>query len=291
MKTIPPKCPEPESGPKYWRSLEQLAETPEFRQWVEREFPSGASEFNDPFSRRNFVKIMSASFLLAGLGATGCRRPVEKIYPFAHMPENYVHGVPQNFATAFPSRRKAIPLVVKSSDGRPTKIEGNPDLPGSNGGTDHLTQASLLSLYDPDRAMRCTRNGSGESKKAALDNLSSLSKTLGDGSGLAFLLEQNDSPSRARLQQAVAAKFPAARWPVFEPVDLDLGRAAASLAYNSPVEPYYKFDQAQVIVSLDCDFIGSEANAYANIRDFSKGRALSGKDDSLNRLYAVESLY
>jgi MoCo/4Fe-4S cofactor protein with predicted Tat translocation signal len=291
MKTIPPNCPEPESGPKYWRSLDHLAETPEFRQWVEKEFPSGASEFADPVSRRNFVKIMSASFLLAGLGATGCRRPVEHIYPFAKMPENYVHGVPQYFATAISTRRKALPLVVKSSDGRPTKIEGNPDLPGSNGGTDHLAQASLLSLYDPDRAMRCTRNGSGVAKKEALDYLSGLGKTLGDGKELAFLLQQNDSPSRARLQQAIAAKFPAARWHVYEPVDLDLDRAAAALAYSSPVEPYYKLDQAQVIVSLDCDFIGSEENAYANIRGFAKGRALNGKDDPMNRLYAVESLF
>ena len=291
MKTIPPQCPEPESGPKYWRSMDQLAETPEFRQWVEKEFPAGASECTDPVSRRNFVKIMSASFLLAGLGSTGCRRPVEHIYPFAKMPENYVHGVPQYFATAMPSRRKAIPLVVKSSDGRPTKIEGNPDLPGSNGGTDHLAQASLLSLYDPDRAMHFKHNGSDSSKSAALDALSTLSKTLGDGAGLAFLLEQNDSPSRARLQQAVAAKFPSAKWHIYEPVDLDLGRQAASLAYNSPVEPLYKLDKAQVIVSLDCDFIGSEENAYANIRDFTKGKALSGPDGSINRLYAVESLF
>jgi MoCo/4Fe-4S cofactor protein with predicted Tat translocation signal len=291
MKTIPPICPEPETGPKYWRSLDQLAETPEFRQWVEREFPSGASECTDPVSRRNFVKVMSASFLLAGLGTTGCRRPVEHIYPFAKMPENYVHGVPQYFATAMTTRRKAIPLVVKSSDGRPTKIEGNPDLPGSNGGTDHLTQASLLSLYDPDRAMRCTRNGEGANKKAALDYLAGLSKTLGDGSGLAFLLEQNDSPSRARLQEAVAAKYPAAKWHVFEPVDLDMGRKAASLAYGAPVEQLYKLDQASAIFCIDCDFIGSEENAYANIRDFAKGRTLNSKDDALSRLYAVESLF
>ncbi len=291
MKTIPPPSSEPETGPKYWRSLDQLAGTPEFRQWVEREFPAGASEFTDPVSRRKFVKIMSASFLLAGLGTTGCRRPVERIYPFAKMPENYVHGVPQNFATAMTTRRKAVALVVKSNDGRPTKIEGNPDLPHSNGGTDHLAQASLLSLYDPDRAMRCARNGSSQNKQSALDFLSGLGKTLGDGSGLAFLLEQNDSPSRARLQQAIAAKFPAARWHVYEPVDLDLGRAAASLACKSAVEPHYKLDQAQVVVSLDADFIGSEENACANIRDFAKGRTLNGKDDSMSRLYAVESLY
>src|ERR1044071_7526913 len=127
MKTIPPSCPEPPSGRTYWRSLDQLADTPEFRQWVEREFPQGASEWTDPFSRRHFVKIMSASFLLAGLGfsGSGCRRPEQKILPFAKMPENYVHGVPQYYATAMPTRGSAIPLVAKANDGRPTKIEGN----------------------------------------------------------------------------------------------------------------------------------------------------------------------
>jgi molybdopterin-containing oxidoreductase family iron-sulfur binding subunit len=291
MKTIPPPCLEPETGPKYWRSLDQLAGTPEFRQWAEREFPAGAGQLNDPVSRRNFVKIMSASFLLAGLGATGCRRPVEKIYPYAKMPLDYVHGVPQYFATALPTRRAAIPLVVKSNEGRPTKIEGNPDHPDSNGGTDHLTQASVLSLYDPDRAMRCARNGSGESRQAALDSLTALSKNLGDGGGVAFLLEQSSSPSRARLQQAISKKFPNARWHVYEPIDLDLPRQAASLAYGAPVEPFFKLDEARVILSLDCDFIGSEENAANHIRRFAKGRHLDGKDDSMSRLYAVESLF
>jgi molybdopterin-containing oxidoreductase family iron-sulfur binding subunit len=291
MKTIPPPCLEPETGPKYWRSLEQLAGTPEFREWAEREFPAGASEWVDPVTRRNFVKIMSASFLLAGLGATGCRRPVEKIYPFAKMPMDYVHGVPQYFATAMPTRRSAVPLVVKSNDGRPTKIEGNPDHPDSNGGTDHLAQASLLSLYDPDRALRCARNGSGANRQDALDKLSDLSKNLGDGSGLAFLLEQSGSPSRARLQQAISEKFPKARWHVYEPIDLDIARQAASLAYGAPVEPYYKLDEASVILSLDCDFIGSEANAANHIRRFAKGRHLDDKDSSMSRLYTVESLF
>jgi MoCo/4Fe-4S cofactor protein with predicted Tat translocation signal len=292
MKTIPPPCLEPESGPKYWRSLEQLADAPEFRQWAEREFPSGASEMSDPVSRRNFVKIMSASFLLAGLGATGCRRPVENIYPYAKMPLDYVHGVPQYFATAMPTRRTAIPLVVKSNDGRPTKIEGNPDLPDSNGGTDHLTQAAVLGLYDPDRAMQFKRNGSGEARNTALDALTAISKGLGDGTGLAFLLEQSSSPSRNRLQKAISEKFPNARWNVYEPVDLSsLPRLAATLAYSAPVEPYYKLDEAGVILSLDCDFIGSEENAFNNIRRFAKGRHLDGKESSMSRLYTVESLF
>lgn len=291
MKTIPPPCPEPEIGPKYWRSLEQVADTPEFRQWVEREFPSGASEWKDPVTRRNFVKIMSASFLLAGLGATGCRRPVEKIYPFAKMPENYFHGVPQYFASSMPTRRTAVPLVVKSNEGRPTKIEGNPDHPDSNGGTDAFAQASVLSLYDPSRAMRFLRNGGTETRNAALDHLASLSKTLGDGGGLAFLLEQSSSPSRERLQKAIAEKFPKAAWHIYEPVDLDSGRQSASQAYNNPVEPYYKLDAAKVIVSLDCDFIGTEDNTWVNVRRFAKGRALDGEDADMSRLYAVESLF
>src|SRR6267154_5390051 len=118
MKTIPPTCPEPEFGRKYWRSLDQLAETAEFKEWVEREFPAGASEWTDPVSRRHFTKIMSASFLLAGLGLAGggCRRPVEKLEPFGKMPENYVHGVSQFYATAMPTQTSAIPLVAKSSD-------------------------------------------------------------------------------------------------------------------------------------------------------------------------------
>src|SRR5512140_342147 len=171
MKTIPPACREPENGRTYWRSLDQLADTPEFRQWMEREFPEGASEWTDPVSRRHFVKIMSASFLLAGigLGTSGCRRPVEKVMPFGKMPENYLHGVAQHYATAMPAHGSAIPLVVRSNDGRPTKIEGNALHPDTNGGTDRFAQASILNLYDPDRAMRFTSNGQEATPEGAMD--------------------------------------------------------------------------------------------------------------------------
>src|SRR6266478_2459280 len=228
MKTIPPTCPEPESGRKYWRSLDELSETPEFRQWVEREFPPEASEWADPVSRRHFVKIMSASFLLGGFGlaGSGCRRPEQKILPFGKMPENYVHGAPQYFATAMPTRGGAIPLVVKSNDGRPTKIEGNALHPDSNGGTDRFAQASILSLYDPDRATRFTSNKQNASVEGALDFLSQLSRQAqsNGGQGLSFLLERKNSPSRLRLQKLITAKFPQARWYSYEPVDLDIHR-------------------------------------------------------------------
>src|ERR1700722_18549671 len=208
MKTIPPPCNVPDVGPKYWRSLDQLAETPEFRQWAEREFPAGASELTAPLTRRNFVKIMSASFLLAGFGLTGCRRPVENIYPFSKMPEGYVHGLAKFYATAMPTRGTAVPLVAKSDDGRPTKLEGNPDHPDSNGGTDRFTQASILNLYDPDRAQRFAKNGTNTTPEAAMDALAEIAKKAhaNGGAGLSFLAEQSSSPSRARLQKTLGGK-------------------------------------------------------------------------------------
>lgn len=293
MKTIPPICPEPEVGPKYWRSLDQLAETPEFNQWVEREFPAGASEFNDPVSRRHFVKIMSASFLLGGLGLTGCRKPEEHILPFSKMPEGYIHGVAQYYATARPTRGSAVPLLVKSSDGRPTKIEGNPQHPDSIGGTDTFTQASILDLYDPDRAMRFTRSGNEVSKEVAFDFLAELSKKFqgNNGAGLCFLMERSSSPSRERLQKVISQKFPKARWFVHEAIDLDLDQQAASIAFGQPVRPQYRLEKAKRILSLDCDFIGAERDAYRTMRGFVHGRKLDGPNGEMNRLYAIEALF
>ncbi len=292
MKTIPPPCPEPESGLKYWRSLDQLADTPAFRQWAEREFPAGASEFTDPVSRRHFVKIMSASFLLAGFGLTGCRRPEEKILPFARMPENYAHGVPQFYATAMPARGSAIPLVVKSHEGRPTKIEGNPEHPDSNGATDAHAQASLLDLYDPDRAQRFAKGGNDVASEAALDFLAAVSRQFAAtaGEGLCFFMEQSGSPSRERLQTLLSQKWPKARWFVYEPVDLTAARAAASAIAGRPIRPYAKLESASVILSLDCDFLGTEEDSCRLIRGFASGRRLAKPAGTMSRLYAVEGL-
>ena len=128
-------------GPDYWRSLEHLTRSPKFQQWAEREFPETVLDAPDGKSRRDFIKIMGASFLLGGMGLTGCRRPEEALVPFSKMPHHYTHGVAQYFATSMPVRNSAIPLLVKSSDGRPTKVEGNPDV-GECG--DRLRYVSLI---------------------------------------------------------------------------------------------------------------------------------------------------
>jgi MoCo/4Fe-4S cofactor protein with predicted Tat translocation signal len=284
-----------ESGRRYWRSLDEVAESPEFRQWLEREFPGGASEWTDPVTRRHFVKIMSASFLLAGLGlaGSGCRRPVDRLEPFGKQPEDYVFGTSQWYATSRPTRAGAVPLVARSYEGRPVKVEGNALYPGGNGGTDRWTQASILDLYDPDRSRRFVRGGSNVTPEAAQDFLTQLSRQAlaGGGAGLAFLLERNTSPSRARLQELIGRKFPQAKWFVHEAMDLDIHRRAASEAFGAPVRPVYRYDFARTILSLDCDFIGSEEDTHESIRRFAQVRRLDGPSDDMCRLYAVESLF
>ena len=280
------------TGRRYWRSLDELADTPEFKDWLHREFPQGASEFEDGVSRRHFVKIMSASFALAGLGVmgAGCRRPEEKLEPFGQQPEGYVYGEPEYYATAMPTRTGAVPLVAKSYEGRPIKLEGNAKFPGSNGGTDRYAQASILDLYDPDRAKRFTKEGKTVSRDEALGFLDELSKKFAanQGEGLAFLAESSTSPARQWLQmRIISQKFPKAKWYVHEPVDLDIHRRAASEAFGY-ARPVFKYDAAKVIVSLDCDFLGGEEDAHNHIRQFAEGRK-PGK--GMSRLYAVESLF
>jgi len=287
-------------GRQYWRGLDELAQTPEFKQWLEREFPDGVTEMTDEVSRRHFVKIMSASFMLAGLGlgATGCRRPEDKLMPFGKATENFTYGTSQYFATAMPTRGGAIPLIAKSYEGRPVKLEGNPLFPGGNGATDRYAQASILNLYDPDRATRFARKGtSGKLETvqadAALLALAELSKKFAasQGEGLCLLAERTHSPSRRRLHQEVSAKLPNARWFLYDAIDADIHQRAATMIFGQPVKPTFLYDKAKTILALDCDFLGAEEDVHNNIRRFANGRRLNGPTDSMSRLYVAESLF
>jgi MoCo/4Fe-4S cofactor protein with predicted Tat translocation signal len=299
MKSPPSPSPRHPTGPQYWRSLDELERTPAFREWLEREFPEGATEWRDPVSRRHFMKIMSASFLLAGFGLTGCRRPEEIIHPFSRLPENYTHGVPKFYATAIPVRGSAQSLLVKSHDGRPLKIEGNPHHPLGQSGTDRFAQASILNLYDPDRATSFRRKESAVTRDMAFDFLSATAKELAasSGEGVCFLLEQSSSPSRRRLQGLISERYPKTRWFVYEPVDFSVARQAASDTHSPGAVPGpaelsadYHLDQAKVVVSLDCDFLGGEEEAARWIRDFARSRKIEQPSDPLSRLYTVETL-
>ena len=283
----------PVTGRRYWRSLDELADTPDFKDWLHREFPVGASEMvEDGTSRRNFLKLMSASFAFAGIATlgAGCRRPEEHLEPFGKQPENYTFGDAQYFATAMPTRTGAIPLVVKSYEGRPVKIEGNALYPSSNGSTDRYAQASILDLYDPDRARHFKHDGKEVSREVALSFLDDLSKKFAanSGEGLAFLAESSTSPSRARLQKVIADKFPKSKWFTYDAIDSGIHQRAATQAFGQPVKPVFHFDKAKVILSLDCDFLGGEDGAHEHIRKFAAGRKV---EQGMSRLYSVESLF
>src|SRR5256714_10815882 len=169
MKRVFQHPPEPTTGKRYWRSVNELSETPEFRDWLEREFPAGASELNDDeWSRRSFLKLMGASMALAGFGMSSCRRPEAHLVPFTKSAEWTIPGKFLYYATAMPRRGGAIPLVATTVDGRPIKLEGNPLHSASGGSTDVFAQSSILDLYDPSRSRRFMNKGK-PAERAAFD--------------------------------------------------------------------------------------------------------------------------
>ena len=277
-------------GPDYWRSLDEVADTPEFRELLHREFPEGATEWTDPVGRREFLKLMGASLALAGL--TACRsQPSDKIVPYARAPEEVIPGKPLFFATAVTLGGCAVGLLVESHQGRPTKIEGNPLHPGSLGATDALTQASILGLYDPDRSQVVLRTGTPSTWNGFVAGLAKQleSGAQPQGGGLRILTETVVSPTLGAQLAAVLAKFPAARWHQFEPVSRDAVRAGARLAFGEAVNTIHRVDAADVIVSLGSDFLTTGPGAVRYAREFASRRHAETPPAGMNRLYAIES--
>src|SRR6478672_1764035 len=277
------------SGAEYWRSLDQLADTPEFRQWVEREFPEDAAAVLDGNSRRTMLKIMAAAFGLAGLAA--CSRPEYRLAPQARGREDYIPGAPYNYTSAFALGGHASGIVVQTYEGRPTKIEGNPDHPASLGAATALAQASLLSVYDPDRSKAVLDGGkesTWEKFEAALKGLS-----LGDGSGLRFLSGRVISPTLESQRADALKKWPKAKWVEYESIARDNERAGAMLAFGQAVNVHPQFDKAKVILSLDYDFLGTDYPTPLATKLFSKNRHVDSEEDleKISRLYVVESQF
>jgi len=275
------------TGKKYWRSLDEIAETEEFQDLLKHEFPAGADQWQNSVSRRSFLKLMGASLALGGL--TACSSyDLEKIVPYVEQPEDVVPGgKPLFFATAMQLRGVAVGLLAESHQGRPTKLEGNPQHPASLGATSAIGQATVLNLYDPDRSQEITQNGS----PATWDNfLAALNAQLsGGGAGLRILTETITSPSLAALLQAVLDKYPQAQWHQYEPLNTDNVRRGAMLAFGQDVNPVYDFSQADVILSLDNDFMGAGPGAVRYARDFSDKRRVREQNAAMNRLYVVET--
>jgi len=298
---------EPRTGKKYWRSLEELADTPQFREFVAREFPQQAEGWNDPVERRTFLKLMGASLALAGL--SGCVfQPPEKIVPNVNQPEEQVPGKSLFFATAAPLLGIAVPVLVRSNEGRPTKVEGNPDHPNNrpvdfpaedpyrdprgSSATDIFSQASILSLYDPDRSQTLTYREDIRTWTAFVGEIRAAleQQRAKQGAGIRFLTETITSPSLGAQMNEVLAAFPGARWHQYEPANRDNARAGAALAFGQPVNTTYKFDLAQRVLSLDADFLSPVMPGYVRYsREFIARRRISENNREMNRLYVIET--
>jgi molybdopterin-containing oxidoreductase family iron-sulfur binding subunit len=283
------------SGKQYWRSLEELADTEEFQELLHREFPQNASEFNDPVGRRKFLKLMGASFALAGL--TACtRQPEEYIAPYVRQPEELVPGKPVYFATAMPLDGFATGLIVESHEGRPTKIEGNKDHPASLGATDVFSQASVLGLYDPDRSTTLTNLGEIKpwstflgALKPAMDAQRAVAAQKPAKGGLRILTGTVTSPTLAYQIKTLLAALPNAKWHQYDPAGRDNAREGSKLAFGQYANAVYHFDKADVVLSLDSDFLSCGPASLRYARDFAAKRRLTEGKHEMNRLYIVES--
>ena len=283
---------EGKTGKRFWKTLDELADTEEFNELMRDEFPrqSGIGEWVDSVSRRGFLKVMGASLAMAGMA--GCtKQPDEPIFPYVKQPEDLVLGKPMYFATAHPFPTGAIPVLVKSDSFRPIKVDGNPEHPMSKGKSDAMTQGTLLDMYDPDRSQKVLLRGESSSWGDFQNAFISAAKTSGDGKGIYFLSETITSPTLAAQWKAVQAAYPSAKLIQWEPVNRDSSRAASKAAFGSYVDAQYKLEDADVILSLDADFLGGIAQpgflplaaGYAERHRYEEGK-------EMNRLYVVESM-
>ena len=288
--------------------LDELSQKPGFNEMLRREFPGQAPKDWAPLPRRDFLKLMGASLALAGL--SGCAfQPNEKIVPYVNQPEGYVPGIASYYATAMPFMGYALGLLAKSSDGRPTKVEGNPEHPTSGGtsqtangkptlkrrgATDVWAQASLLSMYDPERSQTIRKTGASSNWDTFAGELTAQvqrARRESQGADFALITETLTSPTQLSLIQDIQDILPEMRWISYEPVNRDNVREGTRLAFGRDLHPVYHFDRADVIVSLDCDFLLEEPGRVAHAREFIEGRRVTDKAGraKMNRLYVIES--
>ena len=277
------------TGKQFWRTLDELADEPSFRERLYNEFPTEVETITDPTTRRTFLKLMGASLALAGV--TACtRQPEEKIVPYVRQPEELVPGKPMFFATAMTLGGVATGLVVESHEGRPTKIEGNPLHPASLGAADTYAQGEVLSLYDPDRVRTLTELGDIRPWSALVAMLRAALMAQGalQGAGLRILTETVNSPTLGAQIQELLGRFPSAKWVQWEPAQSHNTRAGARLAFGEYASAHYKLESADVIVSLDADFLGQGPASLRLAREFA-ARRKPEEGARMNRLYVIET--
>ncbi len=307
----------------YWRSLDQLADTPEFQDVLRREFAVGADEgpfadgsLADPVSRRRFLGVVAASVAMAGM--TSCRKPGREILPYAKRPEGLVPGIPNFYATSFERHGYGLGVLVRSSDGRPTKVEGNPDHPGSQGGVDSFAQAEVLNLFDPARSkwVRTPHEAEGHDdgdhshdghdhdghgdEHAHHHTLADFRSFWGEhalklagneGAGLHVLMAPTASPTVARMVAEARSALPKIQVHTWSALVRDHEVAGSKLAFGEAFDTHHDFAKAKVVAAFDSDFLGTDATSLAQTRSWAKGRKIVDRDGSVSRLYVVEPTY
>ncbi|MEM9663886.1 MAG: TAT-variant-translocated molybdopterin oxidoreductase [Bacteroidota bacterium] len=274
---------------RFWRSIEHLKQDPEFERLNQHEFMPGALDPPTSTSRRQFMQLMGASMALAGL--TACRRPVEKILPYSRKPEEVIPGVPLHYATSMPFRGDLKGILVTSHEGRPTKAEGNPEHPSTQGTAGLWAQASVLNLYDPDRSQVVLREGE-ESSWTDFVNWVAQFRIGAERKRVAVLSEVTTSPTVRALRAQLAETFPQLTWATYRPDGPDNEADGLRQAFGQSVRTVYRFSEAEVIVSFDADFLGAVNPIHAsNAREYADSRRVLQPGDPMSRLYVAESYY
>ncbi|HTZ74825.1 MAG TPA: TAT-variant-translocated molybdopterin oxidoreductase [Candidatus Aquilonibacter sp.] len=281
---------------RLWQSLEELSDTQEFRAFKENEFPANSelkmpSRFADEVGRRDMLKMIGVSAALTGLGAC-TKLPTEYIVPYVRPPEEIIPGRPLFYASSVVSQGVAAGVLVWSYEGRPTKMEGNPEHPGSLGAADVFTMASILNMYDPDRSQAVFHDGRVTDWNAFAAAMADINQQVGaNGAGLRILTKTVGSPTLGSQIKKLLTMYPGAKWHQYEPVSGDSVREGARLAFGKYVNTVYHFEKADVVLSLDADFFNVGQGHVRYTKDFTARRDLAkGPDSNPNRLYVVESM-
>ena len=275
-----------ESGSAYWRSLDHVADTDEFREYMHREFPKGASELMSD-DRRTFLKVMGASFALAGIGLGGCRRwPVEEIAPYANRPEGRIPGEAVKYATAWDFAGRGVPLLAESMDGRPIKLEGHEAYAG--GGSDSFAQATLLDLYDIDRSRQVKLNGESSSWED-FETFCRTELSQVPSEKIAVVAPPKSGRTFARAKADFLEKYPKAHWVNFEPVVLDNLVEATQATFGAPMRPDHDWSKASCVLVLDGDPLGADPDATCVSRGWAQRRD-PDHPDGMSRVYSFESI-
>ena len=276
------------AGTRLWSSIDELSDDLAFRAWVNAEYPA-AAQFA-PTARRQFLKLMGASFALAGLA--GCEKsPFVEAIPYVDQPENQSVGLPRYYATSVTFDGFAQPVIATTYSGRPTKLDGNPDHPVTKGRSDIFMQASILGLYDPDRAQAPTRRGEPATWKDVAAAISTLRRNWesDQGQGLRLLMGLTSSPTLLRQLDALGKQFPKMKIHAHDAAGEAARRNLTSAAYGQPLDLYYVLDDCDVVVSFDDDFLGPGPNQVRNARGWAASRRRSSGQPGI-RLYGAESV-